>query len=134
MKKDIEVPVVDQIAFAIIHEHNEDGDMVWNSYLINLKEEPIEGVLVSSRGYGLLNGVERETSVLRHVLNKMPGQSFVKVEPIMEDVFALNNEYWVSFKQAGLMYDKKYVFVAESIKEAHCIQVPLIGKPGVMIK
>lgn len=134
MKKDIEVPVVDQIAFAIIHEHNEDGDMVWNSYLINLKEEPIEGVLVSSRGYGLLNGVERETSVLRHFLNKMPGQSFVKVEPIMEDVFALNNEYWVSFKQAGLMYDKKYVFVAESIKEAHCIQVPLIGKPGVMIK
>jgi hypothetical protein len=134
MKKDIEVPVVDQIAFAVVHEENEDAEMVWNTYLLNLKRKELEGVLVSSKGYGMLNGEAKATSVLRHFLNELPGESFIKVERIMEEVFGLTNEYWVSFRQDKIIYDKKYIFVPESIKVENCIQVPLIGRPGVMIK
>jgi hypothetical protein len=134
MKKDIEVPLVDQIAFAVVHEENEDAEMVWNTYLINLKKKELEGVLVSSKGYGKLNGEDKKTSVLRHFLNELPGERFIKVERIIEEVFGLTNEYWVSFRQDKIMYDKKYVFVPESIKAENCIQVPLIGRPGVMIK
>ncbi len=89
MKKDIEVPLVDQIAFAVVHEENEDAEMVWNTYLINLKKKELEGVLVSSKGYGKLNGEDKKTSVLRHFLNELPGERFIKVERIIEEVFVL---------------------------------------------
>jgi len=121
------------VALAVIHEENEDGDMVWNTYLLNLKKKELEGVMVSSKGYGDLNGEKKETSVLRHFLENLPGESYVKIELIIEEVFGMFNEYWLSFRQDGMMYDKKYIFVPESISEEHCMEVPLINKRGVMM-
>ena len=60
--------------------------------------------------------------------------SFAKVEPIMEDVFHLFNQYWVSFFYDGKMYDKKYVFVPDAISEKNLVQVPVLLKMGVMIR
>lgn len=134
MKKDINPPIVTDIAVAIVKEKNEEQEDIWNVYLLNLKEETIEGVLVTSRGYGIYNGEEVKTSVLRHFLDTIPAKGFSKIEPILENLFGLNNEYWVSFYLNKVMYDKKYVFLAESIKEEYFIQVPLIDKKGVMIK
>lgn len=134
MRKDIQTPIVEDIAIAIIKELNETGEVQWNVYLLNLKEAPIEGVLVSSRGYGVKNGVKVQTSTLRHFLDVVGAKSFVKIEPIMEELFALGNEFWVSFYQNKEMYDKKYVFVAETIKEENFTLVPLVNKRGVMIK
>jgi hypothetical protein len=56
-----------------------------------------------------------------------------KIEPIMEEVFGLSNEYWVSFWVNDTMYDKKFVFVAESISEKNMKDIPLLGEKGVMI-
>ena len=56
-----------------------------------------------------------------------------KIEPIMEEVFGLSNEYWVSFWVNDVMYDKKFVFVAESISERNMKEIPLLGEKGVMI-
>ena len=134
MQKDIKPPVVEDIAIAIIREENELGEIQWNVYLLNMKDAPIEGVLVSSRGYGVKNGEKVQTSTLRHFLDVVGPKSFAKVEPIMEELFALGNEFWVSFYQNKEMYDKKYVFVAETIKEENFTLVPLINKRGVMIK
>lgn len=134
MKKDIHPPEVTDIAITVVKEANENGKDVWNVYLLNLKNKPIEGVLVTSTGYGLIQGEGRKTSTLRHFLDTIPAQSFAKIEPIVEAVFGINNEYWVSFYIDKVMHDKKYIFLAESISEANCINVPLLNKKGVMIK
>ncbi len=134
MKKDIEFPEVKNIAVAIVSETNELNQKEWNVYLLNLKNNPIEGVLVSSRGYGEINQEKRMTSVLRHFLNEIDSKSFVKIEPIIEEVFGLNNEYWVSFYENKQIFDKKFIFLPETITKENLISVPLINKKGVLIK
>lgn len=133
MKKDIDFPVVKDVAVAIVKEKNEEDEMVWNVYLINLKDVKIEGVLVSSRGYGELNKERRATSELRHFLDEMPPKTFKKIEPIIEDVFGLNNEYWVSFYENRVIHDKKFIFLPETIREDNFITLPVIQKKGVII-
>lgn len=134
MKKDITPPLVTDIAVAIVNEKNEDDELVWTAYLVNLKDEAIEGVLVTTVGYGDMNEKPVKTSTLRHFLDEIPPNSFKKIEPVMEAVFGLNNEFWVSFYLEKVMYDKKYIFLPETIKEEHYTLIPVIGKRGVMIK
>jgi hypothetical protein len=133
MKKDIHPPKVENVAVAIVKERNEINVEVWNVYLLNLGQELIEGVLVTSKGYGEVRGESVKTSVLRHFLDTIEPGDFAKIEPIMENLFGISNEYWVSFYKHRVMYDKKYVFVAESISENHLTNIPIINKPGVMI-
>lgn len=134
MKKDINPPKVENIAMAIVKEKDKQDEDVWNVYFINLNEEEIEGVLVRSNGYGESNGEKVKTTELRHFLDVVPAKSFMKVEPIVEDVFHLSNQYWVSYYLNKVMHDKKYVFVPESISERNFVDLPLLGKRGVMIK
>ena len=133
MIKDIPELIVENVAIAVVREKNELDETVWNSYLINLKDQKIEGVLVTSTGYGELNKEKVKTSTLRHFLDEVEPMSFVKIEPIIEEVFGINNEYWLSFYLNKIMYDKRYVFLAESITEANFTTIPLINKKGVMI-
>ena len=128
MKGDIEYPEVRDVSVAAVLE-----DAGWSVYLINQKEIRIEGVLVSSRGYGKIGDADVETSVLRHFLETIEPKSFVKIEPIMEDVFRLTNEYWVSFYIDGMIYDKKFIFLPETINSAFFTTVPIIEKKGVLI-
>lgn len=134
MIKDIPEYIVEDIAMAIVREENDEGELVWNVYMINMKPNQIEGVLVTSTGYGNLNGEDVKTSTLRHFLDVIPAHSFAKVEPIMENVFGLNNEFWISFYEKRILYDKRYVFLAESIKEQNFITIPVLNKKGVMIR
>lgn len=134
MKKDISPPIVQDVAIAIVKEQNEKDETVWNSYLINLKDELLEGVLVTTVGYGDMNDEKVKTSTLRHFLDEVPANTFKKIEPIMEDVFGLNNEFWASFYINKVMYDKKYIFLPETIKEEHFTTIPILDKKGVLIK
>lgn len=134
MKKDIIPPVVEDIAVAVVKEQNELNETEWNVYLLNLKKENIEGVLVTSKGYGTYNEEEVKTSILRHFLDVVNANDFKKIEPIVDTVFGLNNEYWVSFFLNKVMYDKKYIFLPETIKEENFTLIPYINKKGVMIK
>jgi hypothetical protein len=134
MKKDIVYPEVTDVAVCIVKESNDLGEEIWNVYLVNLKGEDIENVFVSSKGYGTLNGEEVKTSLLRHFIGNMPALTFNKVEPIMEDVFALTNEFWVSFYENNVLYDKKFIFLPETIKEEYLTQIPVLFKKGVIIK
>ena len=133
MKKDIEIPVVEDIAIAVILEE-EEGENRWNVYLLNLKKEPIRNVLIVSKGYGELNGEARSTSTLRYFFDEIPAKEYAKVEPIMDFTFGLSNEYWVSFYIGDTIYDKRYIFLPESINEKNFTHVPLIDIEGVMIK
>jgi hypothetical protein len=134
MLKDIPKLVVENIIVAIVHERNAEGEMVWNVYIVNLYNEKIEGVLVSSKGYGSYEGRDVKTTVLRHLIGDIDPKDYAKIEPIMTDVFGLSNEYWVSFYLDKKMYDKKYIFLPESIKEENFSMVPVLNKRGVMIR
>ncbi|HOZ81842.1 MAG TPA: hypothetical protein PLU85_04310 [Bacteroidia bacterium] len=133
MLKDIPQLKVENVAVAIVKEQSNGAD-VWNAYIINLKNEMLEGVLITSKGYGMMEGEERKTSTLRHFIENIPPQSCVKIEPITDNVLNLNNEYWVSFYLNNTMYDRKYVFLPGVINEEFFTQIPLLEKRGVMIK
>mgnify|MGYP000238490306 CR=1 FL=1 len=136
MKKDIDIPKVEDISVAVIKEWNDEKtEEIFNVYLINLKKSGIKNTLVSSKGYGenKSTGEKVNTSVLRHFLGDVDADSFIKIEPIIEEVFGLNNEYWVSFFEGSQMYDKKFIFLAETICEENMINVPVINKKGVVI-
>jgi hypothetical protein len=134
MKKDIPELHVEDIAIAIVKEQDENDNEVWNSYVINLKETLIEGVIVTSTGYGEVGGEVVKTSTLRQFLDEIPAQSFQKIEPLIEDVFKLSNEYWLSFFEGGVMFDKKFIFLPETIKEENFVMLPILKRKGVMIK
>lgn len=135
MKKDISMPAVKDVYVAVVQEDNEEGGKVWNTYVINDKNEPIENVFVSSKGYlADAKGEETKSSSLRHFYKVVSAKSVQKVEIIIEDVFKLNNEYFVSFYHGTQLYDKKFVFLPETIKEENLSNVPVINKKGVWIK
>ncbi|MCB0402038.1 MAG: hypothetical protein KDD41_08140 [Flavobacteriales bacterium] len=135
MKKDINPPKVENIVVAVVKEKDELNHDVWNVYLINQQPRTIENVLVSSKGYFTAeNGDKTETSMLRHALGDLESQSYALIEPIMENLFVLHNEYWVSFFVGHTMYDKKYIFLAETIKDENLINIPVVNKKGIMIK
>jgi len=135
MKKDITPPVVKDVAVAIIKDKNDEQEDIWNAYIINYQKETMNEVLVTSKGYLTdVKGNETKTSTLRHAMGTIEPNGYKIIEPVMENVFALHNEYWVSFFKDGRLLDKKNVFLAETIKEENLTNIPIINKQGVMIK
>lgn len=133
MKKDLPENIVENVSIAIVMESATPEAKIWNVYLINLKEEPIQTVLISSKGYGEKDGEKVKTSILRHSIGDVAARNFALVELIDEQVFGLTNEYWLSYYIKGQIYDKKFIFVPESIVESNLIRIPVLNKPGVMI-
>ncbi len=129
------MPEVYGVYVAVVSETNLEGQKIWNAYLVNDKNEPIENVFVSSKGY-LINvkGEESKTSMLRHFYKVVPAKSSQKIEVVIDDVLKLNNEYFVSFYHKDQLFDKKFVFLAETIKQENISFVPIIQKQGVWIK
>lgn len=133
MKKDIPSPKVEGVSIAIVRQSDAEGGEGWFVYLVNQTAVTLENVLVSSRGYGEIDGEPRRTSEMRHFLEKLEPRSWARIERIVEDVFGLNNQYWVSFYVNGLLHDKKFIFVPDSILEENFTTVPLMNERGVMI-
>ncbi|WP_026898151.1 hypothetical protein [Daejeonella oryzae] len=133
MKKDLPENIVENISVAIVLESATPEAKNWNVYLINLKEETIETVLVSSKGYGQKEGKSVKTSILRHSIGDVSAKSFALIEIIDEQVFGLTNEYWLSYYINGQIYDKKFIFLPESIVDSNMIRIPILNKPGIMI-
>lgn len=134
MKKDLPNNIVEDVAIAVVLMEETPEVKSWTVYLLNLKDEPITNVLISSKGYGEKDGKQVKTSVLRHFLGDMGPSSFSGVEAIDTEVFGLTNEYWLSYYINGNIYDKKFIFLPESIVDENLIKIPLVNKPGVMIK
>ncbi|GAB3202838.1 hypothetical protein ABID22_001095 [Pontibacter aydingkolensis] len=132
MKKDIDFGSVEGIAIAIATETNEQGEAVWNVYLLNNNDYPLENVLITSKGYGILDGNEVKTSVLRHMFERVEPKSSVKIEPIDPAIFHINNEYWVSYYIDRQIYDKKFVFVPGAITEENLIDIGMLKLRGVL--
>ena len=133
MKKDLPSNIVEDIFIAVVLESETPSQRLWSVYLINIKNERLETILITSKGYGTKDGVDVKTSVLRHMIDHLEPNSFAKVEIIDEAVFGLSNEYWLSYYIGKDIFDKKFIFLPESIVESNMMKIPLVNKPGVMI-
>jgi hypothetical protein len=136
MREELLGPKVEDVAMAVVQQYNEENEIIYYAYLLNLREDIMEGIIVTSKGYGqnVDSGERVKTSTLRHSLEILLPNEAAKIEPLMEEVFALSNEYWVSFWVNDQLFDKKFVFLAESISEENMKKIPLLGEIGVMIK
>jgi len=134
MIKDIPENIVEDIAIAVALEKESVETKLWYVYLINLKKEAIENVLITSKGYGEKDGEQVKTSILRHMFPIVQSNAFILIEPIDEQTFGLNNEYWLSYYIGNEIFDKKFIFLPESIIEMNFIKLPVVNKIGVMIR
>lgn len=132
MKKDIVTPEVTDVSVAVVPRRDGAEDL-WDIYLINEGEESLENVLITSQGYGSIDGVDKTTTVLRHFHQTLPARDAIKVEPIEPALFDINNEYWVSFNSGDHMLDKRFLFRAGTISESALRQLPVIDRPGVVL-
>ena len=135
MKKDIPELKVEDLALVIAPRSDDaQHEELWETFLINLKEEPIQNVMISSWGYGELDGREMKTTTLRHFFEQVGPLSVNPIEPILTQAFALTNEYWVSYTFEGQMYDKRYIFVVGSMEPTNFTPIPFLNRRGVMIR
>ncbi|HZG00126.1 MAG TPA: hypothetical protein VEY71_03945, partial [Chitinophagales bacterium] len=91
MKKDIPFHKVEDVGMAVVPEPDKEGNEEWSVFLVNLSKENLQGVIVSSTGYGTYQGRDVKTSTLRQFFEQIPPEAAVKIELIETKLFGLNN-------------------------------------------
>lgn len=136
MKKDIPFDPVEGVSVAIVPDDaaaTTEGQPGWQVYLLNHNEYPLSNVIVNSNGYGSdTEGEPIRTSTLRHVLLEVEPRSAVPIEPIDPALFHLNNQYWVSYYRGSQIFDKKFIFVPDSIVPDNLTHITLLERSGVL--
>lgn len=127
MKKDIEINAVENVTITIVQ-----ADDQWEVYLLNRSDYVLDTILITSRGYGSVDGQEQKTSTLRHGIPHLEPGSHAKIEKIQPEVFHLTNEYWVSYYIGSKIYDKKFLFVPDSIIQENLVEIPELRAKGVL--
>ena len=131
MKKDIQIPKVEDVYIAIVNEYNDIyKTQDWNAYIINNKDVDLEMVLIVTSGYS----EKKTTSVFRKKLDTLPKKSYAKIELMQEELFALNNTFKVSFFEGNQMFDKTYLFRKNTINLKALQAIPLMDAKGVLVK
>lgn len=131
MKKDIDFSPVTGVKLAIAKEETATGTE-WAVYIINLNLIELNTVMITSKGYGVLDGEKRQTSTLRHMIQELGAQSVAKVEPIDPAVFTLTNEFWVSYYILDQIFDKKFIFTPGSFDPVNFRMISELGLEGVL--
>lgn len=129
MKKDIDFPKVTGVKVAIAKSVNELGESNWGVYIINNNLIELENVMIVSKGYED-QSEGRKTSTLRHMIQRLEGNSMAKVESIDPAVFSFNNEFWVSYHIINQMFDKK--FLIKPFSEFEIAEIPELEMKGVL--
>ena len=131
MKKDIPIPEVENVYVAIVNEFNEVyKTQDWNAYIINDKDVDLDVVLIVINGFS----EDKITSTFRKKLDKLPKKSYAKIELMQEDLFALNNQFKVTYFEGNRMFDKTYTFRKNTINLKALQSIPLMRAKGVLVK
>jgi hypothetical protein len=132
MKKDIIIPVVKDAYIAIVKEWNKDfTSHDWFVYLINDSLDPLESVMIMSRGK---HKDGRKTSTFRHAFKLIDAKTAMKVELIMEEVFAFENEFVLTYFIGSTLYDQVYTAAPFSISEEAFKKLPVMDQDGILLK
>ena len=131
MKKDIQIPQVEGVYIAVVSEYNDIyKTQDWNAYIINDKDVDLDVVLIVTSGYS----ENKMTSIFRKKLDVLPKKSYAKIEMMQEDLFALNNEFKVTFFEGNAMFEKTYLFRTNTINEKALQRIPLMQAKGILVK
>ncbi|MEZ4793154.1 MAG: hypothetical protein R2783_06750 [Gelidibacter sp.] len=131
MKKDIQIPTVEGVYVAVVNEYNDIyKTQDWNAYIINDKDVDLEVVLIVTSGYS----DKKTTSIFRKKLDTLPQKSYAKIELMQEELFALNNEFKVTFFEGNTMFEKTYLFRKNTINEKALQKIPLMEVKGILVK
>jgi len=135
MKKDIIIPIVENVFLAAVQEWSDDFmEKVWYAYLVNDSDFVLDSVMVVSKAFGTIDGEMKKTSLLRHAYIEIPAVSVVKIEMMEKSVLVLNNEFMVTFFMADKLYDRKFIFKANSITQDYVEEVPILFVDGVIVR
>ncbi len=134
MKNDIIVPEVTDVLVAAVPRENGHEEELWDIYIINQRNAPMENVLITSQGYGEIEGRDKTTTVLRHFHQRISADDHLKVEPIQRELFSIKNEYWISFNHKDAMLDKRFVFIPNQINADSLENVPVLNRPGIVLR
>ena len=135
MKADITIPKVENVFLAAVQEWSDDFmEKVWYIYLVNDSDFDLDSVMVVSKAFGTIDGEMKKTSLLRHAFMQVPSVSVVKVEMVEKSVLRLNNEFMVTYFIGSTLYDKKFIFRAQSITPDYVEEVPILFVDGVIVR
>ena len=135
MKSDIQIPKVENVFLAAVQEWSDDFmEKVWYVHLVNDSDFDLDSVMVVSKAFGTLDGEMKKTSLLRHAFVKVPAVSIVKIELLEKNVLLLNNEFMVTFFIDSTLYDKKYIFRANTVTPDYVEEVPILFVDGVIVR
>jgi hypothetical protein len=136
MKQDIPFEPVAGVSIAIVPDTDDTtlGTPTWQVFLLNDNDFALENVLIASDGYGTQpSGETVRTSTLRYHFVEVGPHSATPVELIAPAVFHLTNQYWVSYYRGGQVFDKKFLFVPDSIVPENLSRLDLLaGRAGVL--
>jgi hypothetical protein len=135
MKSDITIPTVENVFLAAVQEWSDElMQKVWYVHLVNDSDYDLESVMVVSKAFGVLDGEMKKTSLLRHAFVKVTSVSVVKIELLDDSVLRLNNEFMITYFIDNTLYDKKFIFKAQSITPDYVEEVPILFVDGVIVR
>jgi hypothetical protein len=135
MREELKGPKVENVSVALVEIPLDNNEKEYIIYLLNLRDDIIEGIIVASTGYGVnpKTGEEVKTSTLRRGIELMLPNEAARIEPIMPELFHLTNEFWVSFWIDDVMYDKRFLFLPGSIKQEEFKLIEILGYKGILL-
>ena len=85
MREELKSPIVENVAVAVVQQINTENHPEYLVYLLNLREDIMEGIIINSTGYGenANTGEKIKTSTLRHCIEVLLPNEAAKIEPIM---------------------------------------------------
>lgn len=129
MKKDIQIPEVENVYVAAIYEFNDDfNSNEWNIYIINVNDEALETLLIVSDG----KSAKKKTSTLRKKLERLPAKAIAHLEYLQDDLTSFENAFKVTYFIGNKMHHKDFIFPPHSISQKKVKEIKSIGKKGVL--
>ncbi|MBE7629462.1 hypothetical protein [Tenacibaculum piscium] len=131
MRKDIKIPGVVDVEIAITLEKNpQDNLEEWSVYIINKKDIDLEMVVIVSQGFS----ETKKTSLFRRKIDLLKAKSFSKFEIMQPELFALDNQFQVTFFENNILHDKTFIFQEGTIQKGFFRHIDLLNKEGVVCK
>jgi hypothetical protein len=130
MKKDLDFSSDPEVLIAIAHGNTDNGDDLWEVYLINALNVEIENAIVVASGER--GGIKSATN--RYLIKKVPPRNIQMIEIIMADAQILNHKYWLSYYKLGEVRESRFILESESFTEAEWNEIPLLNKQGISLQ
>lgn len=118
MKKDIIIPNAAGVGIAMVPDMDDKKQRIWSAYLVNQRESTLYNVFIQVSAKGELKGAERKTASVRFYVEELDPGKAKKIEIVLHQATKLSNQYWISFFDNDVLFDKKIVFEPGSITSA----------------